>query len=105
MSEKTLILKIRVEEPVERVLLDYSQSCSRWLNTAFGLLYDDKRHQESKTYGGIITPKTRKDGTPTGKFWTDDSAVYKSLVSARDAPHPIPTDIAHRKNVQAPIPS
>lgn len=100
VSEKTLILKIRVGEPVERVLIDYSQSCSRWLNTAFALLYDDKRHQGSKTYGELVTPKTRKDGTPTGKFWTDDSAVYKSLVSSKDTPHPIPTDIAHKRNVQ-----
>lgn len=101
MAEKTLVLKVRVEVPTERILSDYSKSCSRWLNTAFHLLYADKRNHRSKVYGGIVTPRTKKDGTPTGKFWTDDTAVYRKLVSAKDAPQPIPTDIAHKKNVQA----
>ena len=101
MAEKTLVLKVQVEEPVKRVLGDYSEACARWLDMAFRLLYSDKRHHGSKVYSGLVTLRTRKDGTPTGKFWTDDSAIYKTLVSRKAAPNPIPTVIAHRKNVQS----
>jgi hypothetical protein len=45
MAEKTLLLKVRVDEPSERVLTDYAESCSRWLNSAFHLLYADKRNR------------------------------------------------------------
>ena len=100
MPEKTLVLKVEVDKSVESVLDEYANACSQWLNRAFRLLYSDKRHNGSKVYGRLIKPHTRADGIPTGKFRIDNSA-YKLLVSKKDAPTPIQTDVAHRKNIQA----